>query len=329
MNTSDFVILPDNTKEQTWNGHGTVVKPRSTLTGDFVQKQVSPQGVFKDNHDIWLSKVKNARLIADEIRAFNNPAYYVPKTYISNGKVYEEKAAGVMLAHLPQGYLSENKDWLIPAAANFINDMSELRPVKIDKKATHRYAFPGLWFPNRKDMEELPKRFPFISESDWNLIWSVHRYLISLPEAQELVFSHNDLNGGNVFVDDEHKRVTFIDFEMAGYVSKMALMYLGGVHKVPELWDYINNRLERKINKDLTWNYNKDIDQLYRLICFVSIGIRRNITENIKKIPERCAEIRKFIQDKKIKFKIAAYGMKPHTASSVRSIVPISHYQKD
>ncbi len=330
METNDtgFEIIPTTHSEHTMTGHGTLVRRRRALTGDIVVKNVKPDGAFQNNPEIWMEKVRNAARVTSDIRALNNPAYDVPRTYISHGKVYEEVARGTRLSDLPAGYLKQNMDWLIPAVANFMNDMAGLHPVKNEPRTYRGLIFP-IWLPHERDVPELLELYSgILDKSDFIFINSVIDYVSSLPDAHQMVFSHNDLNSGNVFVDTENRRITFIDFELAGYAPKMAVMYLGSLGGEPGVWNYINTNLENKTNPELRWDWNPDIKRMYALVVFASINIRRNNIENIKKIPERCAAVRKLMADKKIKFQTGAEKLKKHKKPTA-TLVPVSHYTRD
>ncbi len=322
----DFVIVNDESApEQTMSGHGTVVRHRRGLDKNFVEKQVSPTGVFKDKPWVWSDKISQARAVADRVRALNNPAYDVPKTFLLHNKVYETVAPGVMWGDLSREYLVQNKDWLIPAAANLINDMSEMKPVR-KRNGASRKNVPGVIVADVNELSALLNRRPdVISRADANLIKMLYKYLLSLPECNEMVYGHNDLNGGNVFIDDKTRRVTIIDFEMAGYNSKMLVKYRGAT-AIKELFDYIDNNLARKLNVDFKWNFDENVHQMYALVWWVVFYLKKEREPEIQKIPSKCARMRQLIKDKKLKFNIAAAAT--YQSPYDDALVPMSHYER-
>ena len=199
---TDFIIVESNKgADVTMSGHGTTVRRVKTLNGDIVEKNINPEGAFQDDSDRWMQLNVNAKQIADEMRAKNNSAYVVPRTFISHGKVRESLAAGVTLRNAikdnPQ-WLSQNHDWIVPAIAAFINDMSELRPVKyLDKN-------PSLGGVRIRNVSELRRALNYrgpdvVSPEHQKLIEEIYNFLCDCPENKEMVFGHNDLHPDNIF----------------------------------------------------------------------------------------------------------------------------------
>lgn len=332
MATSDkafsIVSAPEQTPDAPKAGHGTIAYPRSTLSGDIVEKRVSPRGTFAGRPEFWLDKAKAAQRFSDAVRALNNPAYYVPKTYISHGKVYEEKAPGVPLSELSRDELRKNQEWIIPAIANFINDMSELHPMKRRRITYPRKKVPGIIVSGENELSQvLLAHSDIVSKSDRNLIIAIYRYLLTLPECSERIWSHNDLHAGNIFIDTKKHRVAFIDFEMTGYNTKLQLMYHGLLGR-GQIREYINNKLERKTNPDLTWNYDDVERQLYRLVWWAARHLKNYCAEDAEKIPSMCASVRHLIKHKRLNFNIAKNALE-NKINTPMALVPMSHYQKD
>ena len=87
----EIIKSDDLQQPETLSGHLTMVHQQKTLTGDIVVKNLSPKTTYmdvgkEDTPQRWLDSQKNAKKIADEIRAKNNPAYFVPKTFIAQDR---------------------------------------------------------------------------------------------------------------------------------------------------------------------------------------------------------------------------------------------------
>ncbi len=251
---NDFIMSPSSAPDTSIVGQSTVITYRQTLTGDFIRK-TSRLGVCPTT---WLADMGRAKSISDQVRALNNPAYNVPRTYISHGKVYEEIAPGTKMRDLPKSYTQQNSDWQMPSMAHFINDMSELRPVFYIGQ-NDRVGNMNLYDVNCF----LSQTGGMLASQDQDLIRSIFMYLCALPENSQMVVSHNDLHGGNIVVDALNRRLSFIDFEMAGPASKLSVLY-SNVFGGNALWEYINE-LPRKTNPELQWDYDFATSYMYKL----------------------------------------------------------------
>ncbi len=299
------------------SGYATAVWWRGTSNGDIVVKKPNPRGVFANLVVKWRGKMQHAKQIADEIRAKKNPAYDVPKTFISHDKVYENFAAGKLLRDMSKEEIDENRDWLINAVAEFINDMSELYPVKYDNEN------PALGDIPIKNIDELSVLLnshgeDFLSEKDKKLILDVFAYLRDLPENKTFVFGHNDLHGGNIVVDLENKRVSIIDFDMAGYKSLFYTMYTF-FDGVKEMWARVD-KLPRVKNPNLRWGYDVGIYHIVKLLRLCVMELRTG--RNLDKIRVQCDAIQEFFALIKLKSKI-------NNSKQNKAIVPMSHYSRD
>ena len=294
-NTTDFVIVkqPQQGTENV-SGRGSSVRTRVASDMHFVEKSINPNGIYARNHEKWFDTSVRAKKISDEIRQKNNPAYSVPKTFISHGKVKEEAVDGVMLGQVPKDWLAKNRDWIEMAVAQFINDMSELRHVQ-------QYVAPNesLCFLEHKNVQEFRKFLDsrgkdLVADDDKILMVEIYEFLRDLPENQELVFGHNDLHQKNIMIDMKNKKLYVIDFELAGWRSKLWGLYCQvGSSKI---WDMVN-KLPRAKNPNLKWNYNLDVMNLVRFLRWVQAEMQYGADRAWlkRKIHDNCEVARKFL----------------------------------
>lgn len=272
--TTDFIHLGNGDKPQKiLSGVNSIVTRHPTLSGfDMVEKHMNQDSTMRDSPEKWAKSIIYARQISDEIRAIDNPAYDVPKTFISNGKVREQAAQGVMMRELRYETLCEHWDKILPSMAHFINDMSELRPVRsrrISEKTTR-----DICIRDSKDLVKMltKKVSDILPPENIKMIVNAYALMDNLPENQEMVFAHNDLHQGNIMVDPVTGRLSIIDFELAGYQSKFAIMYAKKTTAVPELWEYIN-KLPRSKNPNLTWEFDTNKSNMFRLVQQITLSI--------------------------------------------------------
>lgn len=303
------------------SGYATTARRRKTSNGDIVEKNPNPRGVFANLVVKWRKKMSHAKQIADEIRAKKNPAYDVPKTFISHDKVYENFASGKLLRNMSKEEINKNSDWLINAVAEFINDMSELYPVK------YQDDNPCVGTVGVKNIDELSVLLnshgeDFLSKKDKKLILDVFAYLRDLPENKTFVFGHNDLHGGNIVVDLENKRVSIIDFDMAGYKSLLYTM-CASYGDVYDLWNTVA-KLSRVKNPNLRWGYDVNVFELNKFLRWVVVEMRtdKDLDRLKTKINKQCEYVRKIFATVRIKKKAKSVEEKS-------AIVPMSHYSRD
>ena len=272
------------------SGHGTtVVRRTATLGGEIVDKTMKPDGIFKDKLTEWMNSNIRARVVANKIHDKNNPAYNVPRTFISHGRVREQFAPGRPLRDLPQKYLKDNIPSLIWAVANFINDMSELEPVRTDMPPAKTIKRLGI-----KDIDALNKLLDaadtILNTKDKNLIRDIFVLLRDLPENNKYVFSHNDLHGQNIMVDEETGRVSIIDFEFAGYASMFNVMYRTPNTRTKQLWDAVN-KLPRTTNPNLYWDFDPDKGDLVYFMQVMTAAMRKYVRNAERYGPEETEDM--------------------------------------
>ncbi len=235
------------------HGHETVAYRRHDANGDFVEKR--PRDI--QSLDTWLANKKSVAVVVNKLHKFNNPAYRVPQMRVGTDMVVEDFAPGDTL----EKFHGKKLDFIMPAIANLLNDMSELFPVRVsDSGAIH--GIESVSDVNALDvwLSDTGLR-TVISDMDRELIRRAYEYIRDLPENRELVFSHNDLNDGNIIIDNNTGTVTFIDFELADFRSKFQIFdeldYLKHFceNGVAPMWTMLEN-LPRRNNPKLKWGFS-------------------------------------------------------------------------
>lgn len=328
VNSKDFQIIKTDDgvdKSVLASGHATTVRRVQTLTGDVVEKHLNnATGRFsvkqEGRADWWMQKQKDAQQIADAIRAKNNPAYFIPKTYISHGKVREEFASGKSWRGMAMGMDRADKEWVYRSLAEFMNDMTELYPVVCDDGHN---ALPNLPVKDASALEEMLARWDdkYVGAENKKLIREIYDYLANLPENKTLVFGHNDLHSDNIIVDMDKRQVSIIDFECAGYRPAFAAMYCGTLAGNPEFWAYMN-KLPRKTNPDLRWNYVPEHTELFQFLRWCSFDV---VLEGVKNMASQIAE-----KCDKMRFVLARAKMHHQELLQQQKmpLVPVSHYDR-
>lgn len=299
---NEFVDLP--------SGHATSVRRQETLTGDIVVKEINTRtGLFNEDSDedrrrVWFGNHKRAQMISGEIRTKKNPAYFVPKTFISHGKVREQFVSGQRLRDVWQGLSQDDKNWVYEALAQFINDMSELRPVRYGAKVR---GVPRIGVRGIKGLQEFIGGWDekYVSAEDKQLICDIYQYLSRTPENKMMVFGHNDLHGGNIMIDLEKRQLSIIDFEMAGYRPAFESMYTARMTDFENFWRYVNS-LPRKNNASWQWNFVPEHRDLFKFLRwgYAVIALEHKTVESMSgDIKNACQKIRPVFERAKSKQK--------------------------
>lgn len=319
---TNFEIIKSDSKEDVFSGHGTSVRVFKSLTGDVVEKNVSNVGMFAKSPDVWLKNQTKSKKISDRLREKNNPAYNVPKTFVAHGKVREDFVYGQLLRNVPKDLLQENKSWTYRAISEFINDMSELEPVQHTKILTQSVG--NLPVKNLGDFLYLldSRGKNVLKEEVKRFLGDCFVFLRNLPENQIFVFGHNDLHPDNIIVDMANKKLSIIDFEMAGYRTQFSAMY--NQFRSPEIWRMVN-ALPRTKNSNLKWHYDSKISELYVYLRWVvaEVNNERDVKRLAKKINDSFKKGCFLYADARANYKKREQG-----GVSV-ALVPVSHYEKD
>ncbi len=268
------IIVPsEDAPEDTMSGRSTIAKKQRSLSGDYVEKRPNPYGVFAAEPDLWLEIMQDARNVSEKIRAKKNPAYFVPKTFISHNKVREQFARGAHAAGKPL------PEWAVAAVGNFINDMSELAPVQ---KSDRPNMLRGAGASNKTELAKwMDSLGNLISSDDAKFILDAYEYLRTRDENQTIVLCHADLHGGNIHIDQDTKTVSILDFEMVRMCSQLEIMYARNITARKDVWDCINT-LPRATNPKLRWRFDENVHGLYTYMTRIISRIRTRYNINIK-----------------------------------------------
>ena len=321
MKSFEIVTSANARKTNLLSGHATVVRLMKSLAGDIVVKEHKETAGSETDAD-WLAKQKNAKLIADEIRKKNNPAYIVPRTFISHGKVREEFVSGQRWRDVIETLSPQDKEWAYKALAEFVNDMSELRTIKYDEKIRN---LPRLPIKGVKELETILDTWneKYVSAEDKKLIKDIYEYLSSVPENKLNVFGHNDLHGDNIIIDLEKRQIAIIDFEMSGYRPVGNVMY-NGIMDFDRFWEYVN-KLSRTTNPNLYWEFILEHRELNKFLSwgyYEIVGLGKGVEGLSKEIKLQCKRIRPIFATAKLKRKKILERQK-------MPLVLTSHYVRD
>lgn len=309
-------------------GHATSVTRRPTQNQDIVIKEINEEfGMFPvDSDEVqewWMKSQKQAKKISDELRAKNNPAYLVPRTYIAHGKVREDFMSGWRWRDIWKDLTPQDREWAYKALAEFINDMSEMRPIELDFR---NKSLSGLRVKGaaglKKFLDDMDKKY--ISADNKKLIVDIYNYLLCTPEHRMMVFGHNDLHGDNIIIDLEKRQLAIIDFECAGYKPAFETMYTRGMFDSSDFWDYVN-KLPRTKNPNWSWDFRSEHRDLYK---FLRWGY--NAVMSHGKSPESMAYEIKVECDKARRLfeRVKEENAKGKNSESKMTPVLMSHYER-
>ena len=185
------------------------------------------------NSDRWVKKWRQNKEDSDRMRELGNRAYFIPEIRVIDR--YPEPY--VIIQHAPGKRLSpeifkalspEKQNKIISAAANFLNDMHQLKPVQIitpkfetwgNKKETPESEDQAEPSEFDKLKEMLGKLGPLVSAKNKTAALFMQETLDKNNFKIIKVWSHRDLRFGNIFYDDATETVSFIDFGEADYTD--------------------------------------------------------------------------------------------------------------
>ncbi len=282
-----------------------------SLSGDFVLK------VPKYAHSPkWSIKIRRAKRCSDNVRkTFNNDKYFIPKTFISNGDVYEQFVPGIMAKDFNfRDMCSKEKKLYAFSMANFINDMSDMAAIKTHEN-DERYQILQGAVANFIYSDLLDDFSDYILPENKNFLIELYDFLANCPENKTKILMHNDLNYANVFIDEKNKKVGIIDFEYIEYVSQIHLMY-SDFAPSKTFWDTVDS-LPRKTNSEFKWEFDMDKKRLYRYTINLSNSMNKfydnyqNIYDSYKpardeliNVNENCKKLKPIFARLKIKEKL-------------------------
>lgn len=214
--------------------------------GEYVLKRPLPT-LGADAREKWLAKQHKTKDAIDSIRAVGNLIYNVPEMAYINDEEYqilERRAMGTPLtAQVFNALTRRQKVEIVNGVASFLVDMNESRPVKEwtqhkiadELKFSRLYNFVGgkmaRWFA--------PDEIRFMEKVCYEI--GAFEY------ETRPVWSHCDLNPGNVLYDADNSRLSFIDFAEADYrfiyrdIFSTLAVELGICPRVYEAYHEIHN----------------------------------------------------------------------------------------
>lgn len=184
--------------------------------GEYVMKRPLPT-LGDDARKKWLEKQHRTKDVIDSIRAVGNPIYNIPKmVYIHDAEyqILEERAPGVPLTATVFEKLTRRQQVeIVNSLASFLVDMNESRPV--EQWRQHRIA-DELKFMRLENFVG-QKMSRFFTDSEVRYMASIRDEIGGFEYDTRPVWSHCDLNPGNVLYDSVSSRLSFIDFAEANY----------------------------------------------------------------------------------------------------------------
>ena len=184
--------------------------------GEYVLKRPLPT-MGADARDAWLAKQHKTKNAIDSIRTVGNPIYNVPEmTFINDAEyqILEERASGEPLtAQVFNALTRRQQIEIINAIASFLVDMNESKPVQDWQQ--HHIA-DELKFARLENFIGA-KMSKWFTDAEVLFMEHIRDEIGSFEYTTRPVWSHCDLNSGNVLYDAERSRLSFIDFAEANY----------------------------------------------------------------------------------------------------------------
>lgn len=274
--TKDFVMdMEVNVEKQKPHGRETIV----SYYGDaHILKH--PLAEFSQaRKDKWLEKQYRAKAIIDEIKAVNNLRYNIPgMIHIEKDDyaVLEERAPGEHLT--PELYKSLSRTQQVDikdSMARFLVDMNELKPVFEVKDYSMVQELKMTKFTNMVDTK-LPR---WLDKEDIDYVVNLVQELSDFKYDTIQVWTHSDLNSGNVLYDVATSKISFIDFADSGYNLVLH-----------DIFSPLNTDLG--ISKALYEDYKRFHDEkLYKIP-----GVKNADLQNIVRLRPRIPLLKRFIK---------------------------------
>lgn len=183
---------------------------------DFVLKRPLPNFTDEKKQE-WLKKQHKTKEIISAVRAIGNPVYNVPAMrYVNDDEfqVLEERAPGEPLTRDLYNKLSGRQQFeIINAIGSFLVDMNESKPVTVVEKYK---ISKEIKFARLDSFIENKMNFWF-TKNETQLMARIRDEIGNFEYETCQVWSHGDLNTGNVLYSPEKNKLSFIDFAEADY----------------------------------------------------------------------------------------------------------------
>ncbi len=165
----------------------------------------------------WLEKQHRTQSIIEEISAIGNPVYNIPRMIFINDDEYqilEQRARGYPLTPDLYANLSPRQKFEINnAIASFLVDMNELKPAS--DIVRHRIALDFKF--SRLDSFVENKMSNWFTAAEVRYMSDIKDRVGKFEYETRKVWSHCDLNSGNILYNPESNQLSFIDFAEADY----------------------------------------------------------------------------------------------------------------
>lgn len=214
--------------------------------GEYVLKRPLPTLVDKAREK-WLAKQHRTKDAIDSIRAVGNPIYNVPEMihiHDDEYQILERYAPGEPLtATLFNSLTRRQQVEIVYSLAHFLVDMNESRPVK--EWTRHKIA-DELKFARLENFIG-GKMARFFTDGEVRYMAGIRDEIGTFEYETRPVWSHCDLNPGNVLYDARTSRLSFIDFAEANYrfvyrdIFSPVSMELGVGRRIYDAYKEIHN----------------------------------------------------------------------------------------
>lgn len=228
--------------------------------------------------DEWLAKQHNAMSAIYAIRAVENPAYNVPMMHFINDDEYqvlEERAPGHPLSREMYRALSRRQQYdIINGIANFLVDMHELKPAQ----GIERHKISDELKMARLQNFIRTKMSIWFTKNEIRQMSRIHDQIMEFEYDTRQVWTHCDLNPGNILYEPNEGKLSFIDFADCGY-SFVYRDIFGPVPMELEIYKHVYEAYKRLHDKSTFTMPSIKNEQLREIMKYrvISIAVKRFI----------------------------------------------------
>lgn len=228
--------------------------------------------------DKWLDKQHHAMTAINKIRMVENPAYNVPLMHFINDDEYqvlEERAPGRPLSRDLYRALSRRQQYdIINGIANFLVDMHESSPAQ----TIERHKISDELKMARLSKFIRTKMSIWFTKNEIRQMSRIHDQIMEFEYDTRQVWTHCDLNPGNILYEPDENKLSFIDFADCGY-SFVYRDIFGPVPMELEIYKYVYEAYKRLHNKSLFPMPSIKNEQLREIMKYrvISIAVKRFI----------------------------------------------------